>query len=100
VKWHVDGAFAVHDDFKRHTGATKTLRTGAVISGSNKQNVNARSSTEAELIGLDDYIAKVMWTRHFLDAQGYNVKENKIIYQDHQSTIQFAETGRPSIGKR
>jgi hypothetical protein len=76
-----------------------TLGNGAVMTGSTKQKVNTRSSAEAELIGLDDYIAKVMWTRHFLDAQGYNVKDN-IIYQDNKSTIQLAENGRPNIGKR
>jgi hypothetical protein len=99
IKWHVDASFAVHEDFKSHTGATMTLGNGAVMTGSTKQKVNTRSSTEAELIGLDDYIAKVMWTRHFLDAQGYKVKDN-IIYQDNKSTIQLAENGRPSIGKR
>jgi hypothetical protein len=76
-----------------------TLGNGAVTTGSTKQKVNIRSSTEAELVGLDDYIAKVMWKRHFLDAQGYKVKDN-IIYQDNKSTMQLAENGRPSIGKR
>jgi hypothetical protein len=89
IKWHVDAAFAVHDDFKSHTGATMSLGSGAVTTGSTKQKVNTRSSTEAELIGLDDYISKVMRTRHFLDAQGYNVEDN-IIYQDNCSTIQLA----------
>jgi hypothetical protein len=55
IKWHVDAAFAVHDDFKSHTGATMSLGSGAVTTGSTKQKVNTRSSTEAELIGLDDY---------------------------------------------
>jgi hypothetical protein len=66
IKWYVDAAFAVHDDFKSHTGATMTLGDGVILGGSTKQKVNTRSSTEAELIGLDDYIAKVMWTRNLL----------------------------------
>jgi hypothetical protein len=99
IKWHVDAAFAVHDDFKSHTGATMTLGKGAITTASTKQKVNSRSSTEAELIGLDDYIAKIMWTRHFLDSQGYDVTDN-IIYQDNKSTIQLAENGSRSIGKR
>jgi hypothetical protein len=90
IKWTVDASFAVHEDFKSHTGATMTLGTGAVTTGPTKQKVNTRSSTEAELIGLDDYIAKVMRTRYFLDAQGYKVKDN-IIYQDNKSTIQLAK---------
>jgi hypothetical protein len=99
IKWYVDAAFAVHDDFKSHTGATMSLGAGAVAAGSTKQQVNTRSSTGAELVGLDDYMAKIMWTRFFLEAQGYEVKDN-IIYQDNKSTIQLAENGRSSIGKR
>jgi hypothetical protein len=99
IKWHVDASFAVHEDFKSHTGATMTLGNGAIMTGSTKQKVNTRSSTETKLVGLDDYIAKVMRTRLFLDAQGYKVKDN-IIYQDNKSTIQLADNGRPSIGKR
>ena len=99
VKWHVDAAFAIHDDFRSHTGATMFLGAGAVMSASTKQKVNTKSSTEAELIGLDDYIAQIMWTKNFLDAQGYDVKDT-IIYQDNMSTIRLAENGRASVGKR
>jgi hypothetical protein len=82
--------FAVHDDFKSYTGATMSLGSRAVTSGSTKQKVNLRSSTETELIGLDDYIAKVMWTRHFLVSQDYNIRDN-IICQHNQS-VEFKNT--------
>jgi hypothetical protein len=48
IKWYVDAAFAVHKDFKSHTGATMTLREGTLCSISTKQKVMSRSSTEAE----------------------------------------------------
>jgi hypothetical protein len=97
VKWHVDAAFAVHDDFRSHTGATLTLGSGAILSASTKQKVNTRSSTEAELNGIDDYIAQIVWTKNFLEAQGYGVNDT-IIYQDNMSTIKLAHNGRASIG--
>jgi hypothetical protein len=37
VKWHVDVAFAVHPDYKSHTGATMTMGNGAITSISWKQ---------------------------------------------------------------
>jgi hypothetical protein len=86
IKWYVDAAFAVHDDFKSHQGATMSLGAGAVAAGSTKQKVNTRSSTEAELVGLDDYMAKIMWKRFFLEAQGYEVKDNIPRQQEHNST--------------
>jgi hypothetical protein len=92
VKWHVEAAFAIHDDFKSHTGATMFLGAGTVMSASTKQKVNTKSSTEAESIGLNDYIAQNICTKIFMDAQGYDVKDT-IIYQDNMSTIRLAEMG-------
>jgi hypothetical protein len=62
ITWHLDAAFGVHNDYKSHTGAIMTLGKGCIQSIS----TNARSSTEAELISVDDIISKVMWTKLFL----------------------------------
>jgi hypothetical protein len=99
IKWHLDASFAVHDDFKSHTGATMSLGQGAIQSISTKQKINTRSSTEAELVSDDDIIAKVLWTRRFLESQGYQVKDN-IIYRDNQSTMKLEQNGKASSGKR
>ena len=69
-KWYPDAAFAVHADFKSHTGAVLTLGKGAVNTMSSKQKLNTRSSTEAELVGADDTITQAMWTKQFLEEQG------------------------------
>ena len=66
ITWYVDAAFAVHEDMKSHTGAVMTLGMGSVCSFSLKQKVNARSSTEAELIGVDDVVSKILWTQKFM----------------------------------
>ena len=63
MKWYVNAAFVVHKDFKSHTGGTMTLGSGSISSTSTKQKVNARSSTEAETIGVDNMISKVLWTK-------------------------------------
>ena len=84
---------------KSHTGAALTMRSGTVYNGSTKQKLNVRSSTEAELVGVDDYIAQVLWTNYFLGAQGFTT-ENTIIYQDNKSAILLEKNGRTSSGKR
>ena len=99
IKWYIDVAYAVHPDMRSHTGAVMTLGKGAISSISSKQKVNARSSTEAELIGVDDVISQVLWAKLFMESQGISIKEN-IIYQDNKSTILLAENGRQSVGKR
>lgn len=99
IKWFVDAAFAVHGDLKSHTGAVMTLGKGAVVGDSTKQKVNSRSSTESELVAVDDKISKIVWTKKFLESQGFNVKLN-IIYQDNESTIKLENNGKESSGKR
>jgi hypothetical protein len=73
IKWWVDASFATHDNCRGLTGATMSLGKGSVISMSKKQKINTRSSTESELVGADDAIPQMMWTRYFLEGQGYNV---------------------------
>jgi hypothetical protein len=99
LTWYIDAAFAVHPDMKSHTGAMFTMGKGAIISSSSKQKVNSRSSTEAELIGVDDKISKCLWMKRFLEWQGFTVKLN-IIYQDNTSSIKLEENGKESSGKR
>jgi hypothetical protein len=99
LTWYVDVAFAVHADMKSHTGAIFTMGKGAILSSSTKQKVNTRSSTESELVGVDDKISKVLWMKRFLEWQNFKVKTN-IVYQDNTSTIKLAEKGKESSGKR
>jgi hypothetical protein len=99
MKWHVDAAFAVHPDFRSHTGATMTLGEGAITSICQKHKLNTRSSTEAEIVSADEAVGPMVWTGLFLDAQGYNLKEN-ILFQDNKSAILLEKNGRKSAGKR
>ena len=64
-----------------------------------KQKLNTRSSTEAELVGVDDIMTQVLWTKLFLESIGYEVERN-ILFQDNKSAIILEENGRTSVGKR
>eukprot|EP00804_Cyclotella_cryptica_P003532 CCRYP_002153-RB/>CCRYP_002153-RB protein AED:0.61 eAED:0.32 QI:0/-1/0/1/-1/1/1/0/615 len=99
VRWYVDASYATHEDCKGHTGAMMTMGTGAAISISRKQKTNARSSTEAELIGVYDALPSILHARYFIEAMGYNVKNN-IIYQDNKSSITLEQNGKASGSKR
>ena len=58
-----------------------------------------KSSTEAELGGVDDALILVLWCKLFIEAQGYEVKEN-IIYQDNKRVILLEKNGKRSSGNR
>jgi hypothetical protein len=99
VKWWVDASFAVHPDMKGHTGGVLSMGKGAIFGTSTRQKLVTRSSTESELVGLYDVLPQILWTRNFLDAQGYSVQDT-IVHQDNKSTILLAENGRLSSSKR
>jgi hypothetical protein len=99
IKWFVDVSFAVHPDFKSHTGAIMMMGSGAMIGMSRKQKLNTRSTTESELVGADDAVTMILWTRLFLGEQGYDVDKN-ILFQDNQSAILLETNGTRSAGQR
>jgi hypothetical protein len=82
VKWWVDASFsasfAVHPDMKSHTGATMSMGKWSVYSSSTRQKLHTESLTEAELVGVDDRMPQILWTRYFLESQGYEVRDNTI----------------------
>ena len=69
------------------------------MSGSWHQKLNVGSSTEAELVGIDDALKHIMWGLYFIQAQGYEVTKN-ILMQDNNSTIRMVKNGRLSCSKR
>ena len=66
---------------------------------SRKQKLNTQSSTEAELVGADDLSTMILWTKLFMEAQGYEIKKN-ILYQDNKSAILLETNGKKSSSKR
>jgi Cft2 family RNA processing exonuclease len=90
----VDASFAVHVDGKGHTGVAITAGKGTIYAKSSKQKIMAKSSTEAELIGLTEGIAQVVWIRNFMIAQGYSEHHPATVSQDNKSAIIMTEKGR------
>ena len=99
IKQCVDSSFAVHKDMKSHTSAIMTINNRAIISDSTQQKVNARSSTESNMVTAHNTITKVLQTKHFIEAQGHKVKAN-IVYQNNTSAIILEMSDKASSGKR
>jgi hypothetical protein len=99
IKWYVDAAFAVHPDFRSHTGGNMTYGHGTPMSMSRKQKLNIRSSTEAQLVGPDDLSTLTLWTKLFMEEQGCEIEKN-ILYQDNKSTILLERNGKRSLSKQ
>jgi hypothetical protein len=89
---HIDASYAVHNDMKSQTGVTITLGEGVTYAKSTTQQLNSKSSTEAELIALTDASGHVIWVRDYLIGQGYPIGP-ATIYQDNMSTMALVKKG-------
>ena len=72
---------------------------GFPVTASKKHKLNTRSSTESEVVGVDDFMPGILWTRNFMKAHDYDVVEN-IIFQDNKSAMVLENNGKTSSSKR
>ena len=70
--------FAVHRAMRSHTGGTLSLDKGALYSTLVRQKLNTKSSTEAELVGVDDRMPMILGTRQFRKGQGDTITYNVV----------------------
>ena len=99
IRWWIDASYAVHEDMKGHTPATLSLGKGAIYSGSWKQRLVSRSSTESESIGVYDVLPQMLWMKQFLEEHG-RLDTTTVVYQDNTSSILLERYGRSSSTKR
>ncbi len=72
---------------------------GVPIVSSTKHKINTWSSTERNFVGVNDMMSLILWTRYFLNHQGYKVNNN-INFQDNKISILLKRNGKVSSGKR
>jgi len=66
--------------------------------GHASRKLNTKSSTEAEIVSIDDVMGKILWTRHIFVANSQHIPTTTI-YQDNKSMILLAENGKASSSK-
>ncbi len=92
LRWYVDALFAVHPNMRGHTGGAMTMGTGFSLDKSTKHKLNTRSSTESEIVAVDNLIPQILWARLFMKAQRFAVSNN-ILYQDNKSAMLLETNG-------
>jgi hypothetical protein len=83
---------------RSHTSGVLTLGKGLHMPYQQKAEANHKSSTEAVLVGVNDVLSQVFWTRRFLNAQEYGVND-PTVYQDNQSVMLLEKNIRASSSK-
>lgn len=99
VYW-IDASYNLHFDSRGHTGIVATVgeNNAPIFVKSQKQRLNTRSSTEAELVAADEGVLHLLWMILVFDFLGYPQRPVKV-YQDNQSTIRVCQTGHSKSGR-
>ncbi len=71
---------------------------GRPIVSSTKHKINTQSSTESEIMGVNDMMSSILWSHYFFNHRGYVVQDN-IIFQDNRSTMLLERNGKALSGK-
>jgi hypothetical protein len=91
---YVDASYLVHENMKGHTGGIIMLgeKGGTNLALSRKQRVLARSSTEAELIAIEEILKYATFERDIVEElTGEKIKIK--IYEDNLSCITMCKNG-------
>ena len=89
---YADASHGLHEDGKGHGGIVITLGSAPVYTKSYKLKMITRSSSEAELVVLEEASTFTGWYKNLLSDLGIDVGAIPI-YQDNKSTIIMAAQG-------
>jgi hypothetical protein len=95
VNMYVDASYMTHADLKGHSGGVIMFGpAGALlVAHSRKQRILTRSSTESELVAIDEVGQYATFCAALLsELSGTDVKIH--IFEDNQSTIQMVMNGK------
>ena len=76
-----------------------TMSICSFYSLSTKKKLNTNSSTETELMAVNDMLPRILWTRYFLEVQGYQVEDSSVC-QDNISAMLLEKKNRYPSCKR
>jgi hypothetical protein len=90
---YADAAHMLHKDSKGHGGILATLGSAPIVSKSFKLKLVTRSSTESELLVLDEAITYSLWLTSLLRELMPSHKTPVKIFQDNKSTMALVLSG-------
>ena len=89
---YCDASYACNDDMSSQSGYSFCIGkdNGMFYSKSQKQNVIATSSTEAEIVAAYEATKEIVWLRELLRELGFEQNEPTVIFEDNMSAIEIA----------
>eukprot|EP00981_Chlorochromonas_danica_P012898 scaffold5545_cov170-Ochromonas_danica.AAC.1 len=88
-----DASHCIHPDGRGQGGITITLGSSPIFSRSYKLKLTTRSSSESELVTLEEASTYPAWLNHLLQDMGIKTTPPMTIFQDNKSSIILAIQG-------
>jgi hypothetical protein len=92
LKCYCDASHGIHEDGKGHSAYAFTIGTGFFLVKSNKQKMIAKSSTEAEIIAMNEASSESLYIMQVIRDSGFKV-DRCIIKEDNLSAIAIVNGG-------
>jgi hypothetical protein len=93
LKIYADAAHMLHKDTKGHGGIIGTLGSAPIFTKSFKFKLATRSSTESEMVALEESVTFALWLSILLRDFQFKFQLPITIYQDNLSTIAIVMSG-------
>ena len=71
---------------------------GLIMEISRKQKINGKSSTKFKIVGEDKALSQFLWSRNFIEGQGYEVEDLDFL-QDNMRTMLMENNSKKSSTK-
>jgi hypothetical protein len=81
----IDAAYGVHSDYRSHSGCEVNSGDGSFYSSSTALKHVVKSSYEAEIVALSNYLSHAIFFSNFLNS--IDEKHNLIVLQDNMSVL-------------
>ena len=74
----VDVAYAIKSNMRSQSSGAISIGHAVLHCKSGKQKISVKSYTEAELVGVSNYLAYNIWAIMFMEGQGYPVEKDTL----------------------
>jgi len=93
VELYIDASWCLYSDAKGQSGCILKLFGNTIMFKTSKQTIVTKSSTESEIVAVDDYLPYGIWLMNLLRELGQEYECGLIVYQDNTSGVKIINKG-------
>ena len=93
VEIFIDASWCLYDDAKGQSGCVLKLFGNTIMCKTMKQHILTKSSTESEIVAVDDFLPYGIWLCNLLRELSIYYEGPMMVYQDNTSGVKIINKG-------